>query len=220
MRQLAVLYIGALLMVVASYVGLVKVPERQFANASPRENLAGSYPQKEWGDIGKGRQQYVGLGCIYCHSQQVRPKGFGADLARGWGDRRTESADYLLDAPPLMGTMRTGPDLSTIGARQPSADWHYLHLFNPQLTSPGSNMPGFPFLFDVTSDPPASSVKTQLREDGARILWLVPKPEAIQLVTYLMNLNKTVPSWPQPNRRTNERRTRARLSRTSRHGTA
>jgi len=44
--------------------------------------------------------------------------------------------------------MRTGPDLRNIGARQPSPDWHYLHLFDPQITSPGSIMAPFGFLYE------------------------------------------------------------------------
>ena len=34
--------------------------------------------------------------------------------------------------------MRTGPDLLNIGARQPSVDWHLLHLYNPRAVVEGS----------------------------------------------------------------------------------
>src|SRR5690554_3752281 len=43
--------------------------------------------------------------------------------------------------------MRTGPDLFNIGARQPSKDWHLLHLYNPQAVVKDSIMPPYRFLF-------------------------------------------------------------------------
>lgn len=197
MKQLVGLYLGALAMVGASYLGLVQLPRDQLAETAEYETERGIYPDVLWGDIRKGRAQYISLGCIYCHSQQVRPRGFGADLRRGWGDRRTRSVDYRYDNPPLLGTMRTGPDLAAIGARQPSPDWHYLHLYDPQITSPGSNMAPFPFLFDVTTEPPPGALKVELRSSGGETTWLVPEPEAVELVTYLLYLDKTVPSWPR-----------------------
>ena len=45
--------------------------------------------------------------------------------------------------------MRTGPDLMNIGVRQPSEQWHLGHLFQPRAFVPGSNMPSFPYLFDL-----------------------------------------------------------------------
>ena len=30
-----------------------------------------------------------------------------------------------------------------------NADWHHLHLYNPQITSKRSNMPPFAFLYEV-----------------------------------------------------------------------
>lgn len=46
-----------------------------------------------WGRAAEGHKVYVSHGCIYCHSQQVRPKGFGADIERGWG-RASVATDY------------------------------------------------------------------------------------------------------------------------------
>ena len=45
--------------------------------------------------------------------------------------------------------MRTGPDLFNIGVRQPSVDWHLGHLYQPRAYVAGSNMPAYPFLFEV-----------------------------------------------------------------------
>jgi cytochrome c oxidase cbb3-type subunit 2 len=52
----------------------------------------------------------------------VRSSAFGADIARNWGQRRSVARDYIFDRPHLMGTMRTGPDLANIGARQPTRE--------------------------------------------------------------------------------------------------
>jgi hypothetical protein len=49
---------------------------------------------------------------------------FGADLARGWGRRRTVARDYLRDQPVMLGTVRFGPDLA-IGL---SLGWGGLHI--------------------------------------------------------------------------------------------
>lgn len=144
----------------------------------------------------RGRQAYQGHACIACHSQQPSTIGAGiADASRGWG-RASVAADYYYDDPPLLGTMRTGPDLFNIGVRQPSADWHLGHLFQPRAYAPGSNMPAYPFLFDVKD---ADHVV-----EGERVVHLPPgtvdegkvvvaKPEALDLVAYLLSLNHTYP---------------------------
>jgi cytochrome c oxidase cbb3-type subunit 2 len=99
----------------------------------------------------RGREVYIANGCVYCHSQQPRPKAFAPDFSRGWG-RATVAGDYAYDQPHLLGTMRTGPDLMNIGVRQPSEQWHLGHLYQPRAYMPGSIMPSYPFLFE-TQDP-------------------------------------------------------------------
>ena len=96
----------------------------------------------------RGRQQYIANGCIYCHSQQPRAKSFAPDTQRGWG-RASVAADYAYDSPHLLGTMRTGPDLFNIGARQPSDQWHLGHLYQPRAYVSASIMPSYPFLFET-----------------------------------------------------------------------
>ena len=85
----------------------------------------------------RGREVYVSLGCVYCHSQQPRDPSVAPDGERGWG-RAAVPADFVYDSPHLLGSMRTGPDLLNIGARQPSSDWHLAHLYNPRAVSPGT----------------------------------------------------------------------------------
>ena len=136
--------LGVAATILFSMWGLVLLPNWQFQELQPvlDENDV-AHPMKPAGTTYLGRQVYIAEGCIYCHSQQVRSATFGADIARNWGTRRSVARDYIFDQPHLMGTMRTGPDLANIGARQTSRQWHYLHLYNPQITSAGSVMPPF-----------------------------------------------------------------------------
>lgn len=196
MNRLTYIYVGALLLVAASFTGLVGIPQAQLESLTPHTDEMGStYPVEPGGVILTGREIYVDMGCLYCHSQQVRPEGFGADIDRGWGARRTVARDYLFDQPPLLGTMRTGPDLANIGVRQPSESWHLLHLYNPKITSEGSLMAPFPFLFEVKDGAEVEMAGAVELPDG----WgepgqvLVPSEEAEALLAYLKSLKRDVP---------------------------
>jgi cytochrome c oxidase cbb3-type subunit 2 len=83
-----------------------------------------------------GKEIYIANGCVGCHTQQVRE----ADMDKMFGSRPSISADYAgntrlniwQNTATLMGTERTGPDLTNIGVRQPSTDWQYVHLYQPR----------------------------------------------------------------------------------------
>ncbi|MEL7500393.1 MAG: cbb3-type cytochrome c oxidase subunit II [Planctomycetota bacterium] len=192
--------VGVLLTVIASLLGLVLVPGWQFQTMQPIEIVAGDassvYPQPLTETAAEGREVYRSLGCIYCHSQQVRPEGFGADIERAWGIRRSVPRDYLLQDPPLMGTMRTGPDLSSIGFRQPNDEWHYLHLYDPMTTSPGSIMPKHKFLFELVkgeldANNEAGVTAFQLPDSySGETSWIIPDDRAKALVAYLKSLSQ------------------------------
>ncbi len=150
-------------------------------------------PQPLSGIARTGKDIYVDQGCIYCHTQQVRAKGFGADFERGWGDRQTVARDYIYQEKVLLGTMRTGPDLANIGARNPSKEWHYLHLYDPQATSQGSIMPPYPYLFEVreigdTPSPNALQVPASSAFAPPAGYEVVPTERADALVEYLLAL--------------------------------
>ncbi len=191
----------ALATVTASLFGLVLIPDWQMddivaveATASDGSSVVYPRPLDVWREQ-PGRELYVGNGCIYCHSQQVRPEGFGADIERGWGMRRSVPRDYILQTPPLTGSMRTGPDLANISARQASIQWHLLHLYDPTITSPGSIMPPFKFLFttQVGETTPALDAVRLPGTEGSQTQWLIPSEEALQLVAYLLSLNQELP---------------------------
>jgi cytochrome c oxidase cbb3-type subunit 2 len=101
----------------------------------------------------EGLKIYVAEGCVYCHTQQVRPlemdNVWGRPSAPGDYAHVTPSAWWQPYAPAVLGSERTGPDLSNVGARQASDVWQYLHLYNPRSVVKGSIMPAFPWLFDV-----------------------------------------------------------------------
>lgn len=201
MKRAASIYIGALLLVVISFYGFVRIPHNQLAVLQPVVDTDGNpHPARPEGAVLAGRREYISLGCIYCHSQQVRPQGFGADIERAWGMRRTVARDHIYDTPPLLGTMRTGPDLVNIGARQPSDAWHYLHLYDPVLTSPGSTMPPHAFLFDLERtelEQPRDALKFPVG-GPPRGFAIVPGERVKNLVAYLKSLDHSYATVEAP----------------------
>ncbi|NNL42037.1 MAG: c-type cytochrome [Desulfobacterales bacterium] len=87
-----------------------------------------------------GRKLYVSNGCVYCHTQSIRAVDWGLGA-----ERIAKAGDYLQDYPILLGSQRTGPDLSQEGGEHPD-DWHLAHFINPRYTRPLSIMPPFAFL--------------------------------------------------------------------------
>jgi hypothetical protein len=142
--------------------------------------------------VARGRALYLAEGCGYCHSQFLRP----LYVDRPYG-RPSAPADYADAAPPLLGTQRTGPDLSDVGRRQPSLMWNLLHLFNPRSMVPRSVMPGFPWYFDIVdrsslpANPAPGSYVLVLPEpflSAGKVA--LPRPAALDLVAYLQSLRQ------------------------------
>jgi len=90
----------------------------------------------------KGRQLYIANGCSYCHTQSIRKLDWGLGA-----ERIAQAGDYIEDRPILLGSERTGPDLSQAGGEHPD-DWHVAHFINPRSTRPNSIMPPFEYLGD------------------------------------------------------------------------
>ncbi|NNG06228.1 MAG: cytochrome-c oxidase [Desulfobacteraceae bacterium] len=88
----------------------------------------------------QGRQIYIANGCGYCHTQSIRSIDWGLGA-----ERIAQAGDYLEDRPILLGSERTGPDLSQEGGEHQD-DWHAAHFVNPRYTRPNSIMPPFEFL--------------------------------------------------------------------------
>jgi cytochrome c oxidase cbb3-type subunit 2 len=211
------LFLGCLLTFTSSWLGLVIAPfvqlrlkpvvlndrDEEVKPDEPPSLTNRVYPKPRVGLAAEGRKVYQANGCIYCHSQQVRPEGFGADLARGWGgktNRRTVPLDYIYDRPIMLGTMRTGPDLANAGLRR-TFDWQHRHLYNPRMETPGSSMPAFSFLYEqvpIVGEPSVDALV--FSPEWADSEWapkpghqIVPRAEAKALVAYLMSLDHSDP---------------------------
>ncbi len=179
---------GAMVTLALATATLVVLPYVQLSDIEPSEELK-PYTSAQL----RGRHQYIINGCVYCHTQQPRAQSQAPDFKRGWG-RAPIASDYYYDSPHLLGTMRTGPDLFNIGARQPSADWNLGHLYQPRAYTPGSIMPSYPYLFELKDK----------AEDGDKVVnvpggyaplgkVVVARPEAVDLVEYLLGLDHTYP---------------------------
>ncbi|RQR48559.1 cytochrome-c oxidase [Burkholderia sp. Bp9126] len=189
MNRVLTIVIGALIMLAIATLLLVAIPYRELKAELPPENLK-PYTVAQL----RGRGTYANLGCVYCHSQQPRPSSLGPDALRGWG-RAPVPADYAYDYPHLLGVSRTGPDLFNIGARQPSIDWHLMHLYQPRSVTPGSVMPSYPFLFKIVKTPgPNEKVVALPPQYEPQQGKVVATPEALDLVEYLTSLNHTYPN--------------------------
>ena len=211
------LFLGIFFTIAFSWSGIVLTNLVQQRNAGATEpyyseELGKAVPAPRPGLAEQGRLVYQELGCLYCHSQQVRnpitrdPAAVSPDVARGWGQRPNSSRDYLYDNRVMLGTMRTGPDLRNVGQRLPDPNWHHLHLYNPKITSHSDNpaikasiMPPFAFLYEtreIVGEPSKKALRLPpgyAPPDGYEV---VPTPRAETLVAYLLSL-KTDYSLPE-----------------------
>lgn len=183
---------------VAGFLGLSLLiavfPARQMQETEPLPNQK-PYTESEF----EGLKLYITEGCVACHTQQVR----GIEMDKVWGSRPSMPSDYYyskqrLDAwrqsPSLLGSERTGPDLTNVGNRQPSEAWHLMHLYNPRTVVKESIMPSYPWLFeekpegDITEKDIVVPVdKAFFNKPGKQI---VARSTALDLVAYLQSLKQ------------------------------
>jgi cytochrome c oxidase cbb3-type subunit 2 len=91
-------------------------------------------------------------------------------------------------ASAILGSERTGPDLSNVGARQASEVWQYLHLYNPRSVVEGSVMPAFPWLFEVKAAAGPDELVVPLPPGHAPATGVVvPNARGRALVAYLLS---------------------------------
>lgn len=183
----------ALLVFLLLSMGVAVMPANELSsNNEPLPAMVPMTPSER-----RGLEVYVSEGCATCHTQQVR----NIEMDKVWGDRPSMPSDYhyskeRLDiwrqSPSLLGSERTGPDLTNIGQRQPGAQWHLLHLFDPRMVVQGSIMPRYTWLFEETATPASDAVvvpvpKERLRDTSHVI---VAKQEVLDLVAYLTSLKQ------------------------------
>ncbi len=95
--------------------------------------------------------------------------------------------------PAILGTERTGPDLSDAASRQPSDIWQFIHLFNPRAVVKGSVMQAYPWLFETKQSPDPGDVVVPVPQAYAPGTGkVVATQKAKDLVAYLLSL-KQVP---------------------------
>jgi len=163
------------------------------------EPLPASEPMTD--EMRKGLNVYIDEGCMYCHTQQVRP----IEMDENWG-RPSAPGDYARinrpsvwqQTPAVLGSSRNGPDLSNIGKRQPSEVWHYMHLYNPRSVVEESIMPSYPWLFEVVQNPSNEATTVSIPEGyGPKNGTIIATEEGEALVAYLKSL-KQVPMDAKP----------------------
>ena len=220
------IFLGAFTAFAAGWAGLVLAPQLQVGWQEPvaRSAMAQAYPTARPGQAEQGREVYRSLGCAECHTQQVRPTPETSDIVRGWGKRRTVAQDFLYDQPVLLGHLRVGPDLANLGTRTPgqyAAPWHFQtasnhvqeltswqlqHLYAPRELARSTVMPAYRFLFEErelkpgqTGTPNALQIISTRRPHGETVRKeIVPRPEVLELVAYLMSLNASAPLYEAP----------------------
>ena len=189
MKNGVVIFLGVFFTLAFSWTGLVLIPQKQFGGLGIAETEAGEFPKVTSGLALRGEQVYLDLGCVYCHTQQVRRPGYGADFERGWGDRQSVARDYIGDRRMVLGTMRTGPDLTNIGDRT-QKEWHYRHLYNSRLVHENSTMPPYRFLFEkrkIVGEPSPRALTDLGDDEPPEGYEIVPTPRAEALIAYLMS---------------------------------
>lgn len=148
-------------------------------------------------DAVAGKNVFIANGCVGCHTQQVR----NIDMDKIWGSRPSIAADYAANTrtdvwrntATLMGTERTGPDLTNIGSRQPSEAWNLLHLYQPRAVVEQSIMPAYPWLFNIKDSVTKNETEVIVPDKYRKGLIgkIVAGKEAMQLIAYLLSLKQT-----------------------------
>lgn len=155
--------------------------------------------QKEMTDEEReGLHVFISEGCVACHTQQVR----SIEMDAVWGDRPSMPSDYYYSkqrmgfwqqSPSLLGSERTGPDLTNAGLRQGAETWHFLHLYNPRSVVAGSVMPAYPWLFKEVDAVAPGNMAIQVPASYAprNGKHVIVTQKARYLVAYLLSLKQT-----------------------------
>jgi len=107
--------------------------------------------------IENGENIYKSEGCWYCHTDQTRTLIQDTVLngSESFPAPPSSANEYIYQEVSFPGTRRIGPDVSRVGIKQPSRDWHRGHFWSPKTASVGSVMPSFQHFFDT--DPRGTS---------------------------------------------------------------
>jgi cytochrome c oxidase cbb3-type subunit 2 len=156
----AVTAIGAFIVFLAVVMAVVFIPGLVWN--PPETIIAHPYtPEEE-----RGRVLFYSNGCNYCHTQYVRYYDTGLGPI-------SQGGNYIYDNPMILGSERTGPDLSYIGRKRDEA-WEIQHWKDPRSLSPMSIMPRFDFL----SDQDLKDLAAYINNLGDRVAaeWMIMPP--------------------------------------------
>src|SRR6476646_7499496 len=109
-------------------------------------------PSDDWAPLSdqalKGRNLFASNGCYVCHSGYSRPQDVREALYFLY-PKISQPGDFWGSdqSPNLLGTERTGPDLSQESGWHPY-DWQVAHFYDPRYMDPKSLMPDMKSLFD------------------------------------------------------------------------
>jgi cytochrome c oxidase cbb3-type subunit 2 len=191
MKNGPVLFLGLFAALTVSWGAIVLGSHRQLGTLTPYydDTEGNAFPQRASGIAAQGEREYISLGCVACHTQQVRRPDFGADQARGWGDRQSVARDYIYQFRPQLGSIRFGPDLANLAARKPSAPSADDLLKMLYAGTPAH--PGYRFLFEKhkivgeRSERALNLTDELAPKAGYEI---IPSEKAEALVAYLLSL--------------------------------
>ena len=203
MNRFSLIFLGIFVIAALSWSSLVFSNQRAYGaiTAHYDENEGKAFQQPIPGLAQRGKLVYQDLGCVACHTQQVRRPGFGSDQERGWGERQSVARDYLYEDRVLLGAMRLGPDLRNVGARQTEAAWYLQHLYDPKLVNADSTKPAYTFLFEtrlIVGQPSSEALALPASHAAAAGYEVVPTDRALALAAYLANL-KDAYAYPEIN---------------------
>lgn len=202
MNNTFLIFLGIFCAMGISWYGIIFKNFVDFGKQQPQKLATGGvYPGGRAGTANQGQLVYQANGCASCHTMQVRMNGYGSDIKRGWGKRNSALQDFIRDEQVFLGQARVGPDLANVGARLPNREFHLLHLYNPQITTPKSLMPQYKYLFEkrkIKGLPSHHALKLPNEFAPPAGYEIVPKAEAEALVTYLLSLEAQTPIFEAP----------------------
>jgi cytochrome c oxidase cbb3-type subunit II len=194
MNRLPSLITGIIVTFAASWIGVVAYSYSELGRLEPfvDGNTGEVAPPPLPGLATSGQRVYAANGCVYCHSQQVRPNS--SDVEKKLGPRPTVARDFLREQPAMPGALRIGPDLSNAGLLSSEANWFHRHLYEPTVVNSQSNMPSYRYLYRLRkiSGQPSNFAVTGLTGPHAPApgYEVIPTEEARALVTYLLSLKR------------------------------
>ena len=200
MNNLAKFTIGIFLTLGIAWLAFVVGARSQYGDLTPTAQVldedgsvpvdAELFPLPMSGLAKQGAEEYAALGCVTCHTQQVRRVEAGFDVERGWGKRPSVPRDYVYQDHVLLGNSRIGPDLANVGLRGHDEAWFHQHLFEPQTIYPQSLCPPSPFLYSTVEEAGDNVIEIEPSEDLGSSRLIKPSARADRLVAYLLSLKQ------------------------------